>query len=101
MRQFASLIGVSALVLALLSGGLTHDLIKHDHGHGTQESAMWQELHKAVRHDDKKSIPIPALATIIIALALTVRISLEEIPPYSFKQNRYLTKGIAPYRRFS
>ncbi|MEN9561221.1 MAG: hypothetical protein RIQ56_494 [Candidatus Parcubacteria bacterium] len=43
------------LVCTLTFGGYVHDAVHHEHGHGPDESVVWQQLHSAVRHEHKKS----------------------------------------------
>jgi hypothetical protein len=64
--KFALAVGTLALLVAFVGGPLLHNAVPHSHGsaHRGPASAIWSDLHGALRHEDKQ-----LLATVEILLA--------------------------------
>lgn len=112
------LIAAVVLVCALVSGGMLHMAILHTHGDDHDgdepghESAMWTDLHDALRHEDKKIFTAAASVMVIDRTSVAYQLAVLEMALlivlflYSgsfFDPHRgfYLRRGIAPYRRFT
>jgi len=107
MRMLGRVVYISAvtlLAIVFVMTGIVHDVIPHDHGHSSAESAIWQQLHSATRHDEKKMLLLPALLFFALLLSIYIcarffyRIENTTDDPHTGK---YLRRGIAPYRRFT
>ena len=104
---------VAVLICTLLSGGVFHASIVHDHGepsHAThshqEESPQWATLHSSLRHEDKKDLLFLALIILgFLALAprrfalpqLEVAVARAPRPQHMLEE---LRRGVAAYRRF-
>ena len=103
---------VAVLLIAFSGAPSLHAFIPHSHGddhHHTQsgESAIWTSLHGAVRHEDKKILAHVDVDTVTLALIALASLagafaghSLSVRTEWHPLRGRYLTRGLAPYRRF-
>jgi len=109
-----------AFVATITAGPLLHSIILHSHGHSHShggESSVWQSLHAALRHEDKK-IFAAVLAMLLfgafsffrINVALFVlacnvlqrmRLNNRLLRIFDPATGDYLSQGISPYRRFA
>lgn len=59
-----------------MGGGLLHALVPHTHGAGDDhsgsagESIIWQMLHEALQHNDKKALFVAVEPLILLVLSL-------------------------------
>lgn len=105
----------SVIAVMVISGGLLHAAIPHNDGdnHGTQpESAIWQSLHSALKHDDKKALYIALevfeliILTTLSLLALSTRFNarwravLARAIHHDSSRGEPLRRGIFRYRAF-
>lgn len=109
-HRFGMNILAFVLAFGLASGVLIHAAFPHEHGEvGKGVSPIWQTLHMALRHEDKKTFFVLADASafplaetnagittglVLIALILYVRQR-----PFDAMLDP-LRRGIVPYRKF-
>ena len=99
----ALLIGLALSVAAtLLSGNLLHSLVPHEHGPNGTETASWSTLHAALQHVDKKVPLLPASLPLMLGvLAPLLLFVLSHARVLHIDALLlYVTRGIAPYRKF-
>ena len=102
--QSAAVMIGAILAFSLISGGLMHALIPHDHGghhHVGETSSIWSSLHAALRHEDKQTLPIFNMLTVVALILVVRQLSLRrEIDTHVDSLMEFLRRGIVPYRRF-
>ncbi len=92
------------LALTLALGNPAHALISHEHGshHHEGESVVWQSLHSALRHEDKKMLPVFDTLAILgsVTLVVLALIRKREYVPVFYSLHDALRRGILPHRKF-
>ena len=99
----ALLFGFALSVAAtLLSGNLLHSLVPHEHGPNGTETASWGTLHAALQHGDKKVPLLPASLPLALGVLAPLVLLVLPRPRVSHIDALllYVTRGIAPYRKF-
>lgn len=96
---------VLGLVLAcsLFFGGPVHALVPHEHSdhHNVGESPTWQSLHASLRHEDKKTLPLFNLLT-IVGIVFVIGAVFVPARRLAFVDDatEMLRRGIVPHRKF-
>jgi len=125
--QTAARIVACTLTLFLVFGSVLHGTIEHAHGAtdghahehsfgpqfseesgGEGISIVWQTLHGALYHEDAYALVLLGLIELLLLILIVcamerrvgVRALLWEIR-HGFSTGRWLTSGLAPYRRFA
>ncbi len=108
MRAGAILLAC-ALTGSLLVGPTTHAVVPHEHGHshGSEPSYIWQDLHAALRHENKSTFVAAILPLVLVGTALTLLTFfayplglLGTIAVLDPHRGHMLTRGILAHRRF-
>mgnify|MGYP003394864017 CR=1 FL=1 len=62
-------ITISLIVVALVCGGFAHESVPHSH---SEDAVVADLMHAALRHEEKKVIAVPPLATLFVVLLTTL-----------------------------
>jgi hypothetical protein len=78
MKVAGSIVASLILIVALGSGGLLHAAVPHSHGDdhshgGSNDSAMWTDLHSALSHEQKKTLLAVVAVIVVVGLAMVLR----------------------------
>ena len=98
------------VVFALSSGSILHAVIPHEHNHDDRKDAgvIWEQLHAAVRHEDKQTLLASADALPLFALGINIALGClgAVFIPLYIRQKPFTTllgalrSGIVAYRKF-
>ena len=98
------------VVFVLSSGGILHAIVPHEHNYdGSKDvGVIWEQLHAAVRHEDKKTLLVSADALPLFVFGMNVALGYLGAALILFYIRRKpfntildaLRSGIVPYRKF-
>lgn len=98
---------VALLIAAALSfGGISHSFLPHHHSAG--DAGLSSATHSTLRHEDKKSAPVPLFTFVLNVLFLAIALLFSQrllnlltvVIRAGSSDMESLRRGIALYRRF-
>ena len=98
MTNRLALLLIVALVSSFLFSGMMHALVPHSHDLGNE--VLTQNMHAALRLEQKMAIVSSALFLVVITSTFFVCAILESVSVSPGTLERQLHKGIFKYRRF-